>query len=214
MMTTREIIATIYANPCSLMDRSQQTSVYVFGSSFERTTTTDLDADIDFVIVDESLPVVTNVSESQQFEYCLLLIQDHRTPPGYAKLQWVHYDVPQTRSQFNILRSGYRVDTENRLVWCLPEESVLHGPALKTESSVLVASQDLVPAVRCKVWPACASEWLTRTRLYNYPTQDQINKCKDLGFFLVYVGHPNSQEKEYRFHCKKGCWSLTLMLCS
>ena len=204
MRTTKEIIATICANPFSFMDRSQQMPVYIFGSSFEGTTTPGLHADVDFVGVHESLPVVTNVSESQQFEYSLLLIQDHQTPPGYAKLQIVHYGVPRTLSQFNILRSGYRVDTENRLVWCLPDEArppgmVLHGPASTIERSDVAPSRDFVIAVRCKVWPACASEWLTRTRRYNNPTQDQINKCKDLGFFLVYVGHPNSQEKHLQW---------------
>ena len=66
---------------------NEQMSIYTFGSLFERATTTGLDSDVDVVSVHESLPVVTNVSESQQFESCLLLIQDHRTPPGYAKLQ-------------------------------------------------------------------------------------------------------------------------------
>ena len=198
MMTTKEIITTIHADPCSLMDRSQLMSFYVFGSSFEGTTTFGLDADFDFVFVNEYSPVVTNVSESQQFESCFLLIQDHQTPPGYAKLQRLHYGVPQTRSQFNIFRWGTQVDTENRLVLYLPDEfrlpgTVLHGPASTKEGA------DYVPAVRCKVWPACALEWLTRTRRYNYPTQDQINKCKDLGFFLVYVGHPNSQEKHLQW---------------
>ena len=213
VMTTEEIVVTILLNLDFSGDNShrrtasglnQQVSIYTFGSSFEGTTTPDLKFDLDMVIVSEHLPVVTNVSESQQYEECLILLQDHHTPPGYAKLQIVDYGVPQTRSQFSISRSGHRVDIENRLVLCVSDENrvpgtVLHGPAFTLERPASGPSYDFVPAVRCKKWPDCASEWLTRTRRYKYPTRDQVNKCKDLGFFLVYVGHPNSQEKHLQW---------------
>ena len=210
MMTTQENIYSVLVNLPRIDESYRRTSrinlqdsTYVFGSSFEGTRTPGLRSDVDLVYVPESIPVVTNVSQSEQYESCFLLIQDNRTQPGYAKLQWVSFGVPQTRSLFNMLSSDH-VDTENRLLWILPDETrvpgtVLHGPASTIEETDYFRSSDLVPALRCKTWPVCALEWLTRLRRYNYPTQDQINKCKELGFFLVYIGHPYSQEKHLQW---------------
>ena len=209
MMTTQEIVGWICLNLMFSWDRRSasdlnlQFPVYVFGSSFEGTTTPGLKSDLDIIVEHELFPVVTNVSESQQFQQCRMLIQDHHTPPGYAKLQIVFDGVPQTASQFSISRSNHRVDTENRVVLSISDEtrisgSAMHGPAI-TLGNPSQQPHDIVRAVRCKKWPDCASEWLTRTRRYNYPTRDQVNKCKDLGFFLVYVGHPNSQEKHLQW---------------
>ena len=75
-------------------------------------------------------------------------------------------------------------------------------PAKANEPSVFEAlkfycknvASDLVLAVRSLSWPDCASEWLVRERHYNWPSQEQIDKCKTLGCFFVQVGHPKSDE--------------------
>lgn len=108
MVTTGELVSAICTNLIlprdishrrTASDLNQKVSMYVFGSKIEGTTTPGLKPDLDMLTVHEDLLAVTNVSESQQYEKCLILIQDHHTPPGYAKLQIMDYGVPQTGSQ-------------------------------------------------------------------------------------------------------------------
>ena len=62
-----------------------------------------------------------------------------------------------------------------------------------------IMDSDDVRAFRSYTWPDCASEWLLRERHYNWPSQEQIDKCKTLGCFFVQVGHPNSPEKHLQW---------------
>ena len=43
-------------------------------------------SDIDIVIVKEDIPVVTHISDAQQYDTCFLMVQDPDTPAGYVKL--------------------------------------------------------------------------------------------------------------------------------
>ena len=53
--------------------------------------------------------------------------------------------------------------------------------------------------------PECAFKWFGRERHYNWPSQEQIDKCKTLECFFVQVGHPNSDEKHLQ-------WRISLSL--
>lgn len=55
-------------------------------------------------------------------------------------------------------------------------------------------SRDLVLSMMCETWPECASEWLTRERKHGWPSAELIDKCKSMGFLVVPVGHPSSDE--------------------
>ena len=201
VMTTSEIMHSMSKGlKCQGLDCQ---TYYMFGSSFEGTTTHGLESDVDFVYVDEHCPVVTNISEAQHYQDCVLLVQDSITLPGYAKLQRVCYGVLGTGTMFN-KQSGYStcIDAEDRaciyLQIALGPGQVRHGPAI-SEHKILCLASDYVPALRCRSWPACASEWLVRQRHHNWPSQEQIDQCKTLGCFFVSVGHPCSKEKHVQY---------------
>ena len=48
-------------------------------------------------------------------------------------------------------------------------------------------------------------EWFTRKRPYGWPPHEVIEKCQKLGFLVVPVGHPSSQEKDKE-------WRISLSL--
>ena len=76
---------------------------------------------------------------------------------------------------------------------------VVHGPARTIPQTGFNAAVDKVVAFRCRKIPDCASEWFTRQRHYNWPTPEWIDKCKTLGCFFVYVGHPDSEESHLQW---------------
>ena len=195
--------------------RPLDVSYYIFGSLSEGSTTHGLKSDIDIVYIDENVPVLTNIAESHQFEHSCLLIRDSNTPPGYAKLQYVNKGIPLYRTtslDFNI--DSLYIDEGDRFVVTLPPESspvlTKHGPAESSKATKWSLARDFVQAYRCRTWPGCALGWLTRPRLHNWPSQEQINQCKTLGCFFVYVGHPCSSENDLQWRIS---FSLQERLC-
>ena len=178
-------------------------SGYICGSGFEGTTTKGLESDVDLVIVMEYLPVVTDVSDAQFRETSFLMIEDFYTPPGYVKLQLLDDGIPQFRSSENPQADSISYDKEDRIVFICSSDIMndqdIHGPARSTPATETYYAFDYVPAVRCRKIPDCASEWFTRQRRYNWPTTELIDKCKALGCFYVFVGHPDSEEKHLQF---------------
>ena len=199
-MTIREILLSAQI---STLTRCNQLPIYTFGSSFEGTTTPGLKSDIDTVLVLDFYLVVTNLAEAQQHLSCLLLLQDASTPAGYSKLQLVSLGVPMTQSIISLFipSNNLPTDGEDRLLLTLQHFPGLarHGPANTIEGNHNFRANDIVGAVRSCTWPECASEWLVRERHYNWPSREQIDKCKTLGCFFVHVGHPNSAEKHLQW---------------
>ena len=192
-------------------------SSYVFGSQYEGTWFIGMGSDEDIVFVFNKLEVVTN---SQNFpETCLLLVQDDSTPPGYCKLQLVLSGAPVTFHNINspTMLSGIckfeekftsphtiDMDLHGRLLigrlllehgkWSFQRE--FHGPAMQGVGiKGKVFDVDMVPAFQCRCLPKDAMQWFTRKRQFGWPPQEVIEQCKQLGFLVVPVGHPNSKEK-------------------
>ena len=65
-------------------------SSYTCANDFEGTSLTGMNYDLDKVTVMEDFPVVTDISDAQQYNKCLLMVQDPHTPAGYVKLQLVY----------------------------------------------------------------------------------------------------------------------------
>ena len=197
--TTAEILTSVWSS----MFLNTAVSHYCFGSSFEGTTTPGLNSDIDLVHVPEFFPVVTSIADAQQYLNSLLLVQDSYTPAGYCKLQWVIHGVPVTLPQPCMLPSSgpLQGNAEDRFLFSLDPMLGLprHGPAATIKATRSNDALDVVSAVRCHTWPDCAFEWLVRERHYNWPSREQIDKCKTLGCFFVKVGHPDSIEKQLQW---------------
>ena len=71
-----------------------------------------------------------------------------------------------------------------------------HALALTHDETNSSLRLDMVKAFQCSSWPAFCSEWLTRNRSANWPSQKIIDICKDFGCLFVPVGHPISDEQD------------------
>ena len=194
-----EIIHTIAALPGS---------VYIFGSTYEGTSTQDLLPDSDKAAILPHMPVVTDSA------YCpssnsYLLVPD--VQPGYVRLQLVHNgDVQWERVPELELHKYHHlsVDMDNRV--CLIQKtgmeglmlSEMHrkeGPAIHLDAAKGWSSSDTVLALSCTDWPECAREWLSRRRIHGWPSKELIKQCKSLGFIVVSACHPASIDKQFQW---------------
>ena len=197
-------------------------NMYVCGSTYEGTTTPGLQSDYDVVNVLRNLPKVADISDCPVGK-SLALIQDHSTPAAYFKLQLVHNRLPLFEQEsavfghtfFDNLQQQYFAvcsDKNSRLV-CYFNPSVLisqmydgmHGPAMVRNRSYTFSAKDDVTALESSKWPDCASEWLVRQRYFQWPSNDMIKRCKELGCLFVPKGHPFSDEQHLQ-------WRISLSL--
>ena len=201
--TAKEIKHTIGTQPT--------TSVYFFGSSGEGTTIADMNPDLDMVLVDNRLPVITDCSYVPR-EKCLLLVHDNDTQAGYAKLQLVSNRVPLYQNDYGISNAMHfstcselisYADKSKRLVFSFnpTQGTERHGPAIFICDNTGRNTGDIVCAFNLPKLPGCVEEWATRVRNHNWPSADVIDHCKRLGCLFVPVGHPQSDEQhlEWRY---------------
>ena len=192
---TTEILDTITFSPAS---------VYIFGSMYEGTSTEGLLPDIDVAYILPDMPVITDISNCPSSN-SYLLVPDEQ--PGYVRLQLVHNGDVQWGTCPALELHMYHhlaVDINNRV--CLIQNSGLEGltmkemmrkegPAIHRDAIKGISSSDTVFALSSIDWPDCAREWLSRKRIYGWPSKELIKQCKSLGFIVVSTCHPASDEK-------------------
>lgn len=61
-----------------------------------------------------------------------------------------------------------------------------------------LTSGDLVPAIRCPVWPDEAAEWIARERPNGWPSKSLVTRCQKAGCHLVSAAHKFSPQNEFR----------------
>ncbi|KAL3857802.1 hypothetical protein ACJMK2_012437 [Sinanodonta woodiana] len=182
---------------------------HFFGSQSEATTTHGLQSDLDHVL-HLGITAVQDVENWELHENGVLVVNDENTPPGFVKLQSIENDL---QLFVNDLSDGsYRMsDRYGRSVLCNdyfligPNNWERHGPAT-TYCSESTLALDSVLAVKLSAWPDQASQWLTRNRRYNWPSQEVIVLIQQTGALLVPVGHKLSQEQhlEWRISVSYG----------
>ena len=197
---SREILNTIAVAP---------SSVYIFGSAYEGTSTEGLLPDIDVAIILPHMPVITDIAKCPSSNNYLLVPEEQ---PGYVRLQLVHNgDVQWERCPELVLDNYHHlsVDINNRV--CLIQNSGLEGlpaaremlrkegPAIHIDAKNGISSSDTVYALSCTDWPECAREWLSRQRIHGWPSKELIKQCKSLGFIVVSACHPASDEKQLQW---------------
>ena len=195
---SREILDTIATPPWS---------VYVFGSTYEGTSTKGLLPDTDVAIIHSNMPVITDIANCPSSN-SYLFVPDEQ--PGYVRLQLVHNgDVQWERCpELTLMNHHLSVDINNRV--CLVQNSDLEGfkltekhrkegPAIHLDAVKGNTSSDTVFALSCTDWPECAREWLSRTRIHGWPSKELIKQCKYLGFIVVSAFHPASDEKQFQW---------------
>ena len=192
-----EILHTIAVAPSSL---------YVFGSYYEGTSTEGLLPDIDGAIILHDMPVITDIANCPSSNSYLLVPEEQ---PGYVRLQLVHKGgVQWERFQDLELDMCHHlsVDMNNRVCLVQNSEGLIRtgmhrkeGPAVHRDAVKNLSSADTVFALSCTDWPECAQEWLSRKRNHGWPSKELTKKCNSMGFILVSACHPASDEKQFQW---------------
>ena len=170
--------------------------------------------DTDFMYSRISWPDIIPTSKpdhsvSYQAGY-LIATQSNRNNPAYLTLE-----VPPSVTlnsqfrQFTILieeiskgRSWNVVSSELFVEGIHPEGCTRQGPAFTMQDRLI--SHDKVPCLVSPSWPHCASEFLSRTRSYDWPSRKLIDRIKNAGCHVVAIGHPQSDNKEIEWR-----WSFS-----
>ena len=194
---TAEILQTIEVAPSSL---------YIFGSKYEGTSTEGLLSDSDIAVILPHMPVITNIANCPSSS-SYLLVPDEQT--GYVRLQLVHNgDVQWERCPELELHMCHHllVDMNNRVYLVQNLEGLMRtemyrkeGPAIHIDAAKNLLSSDTVVALSCTDWPDCAREWLSRKRIHGWPSKELIKKCNSLGFIVVSACHPASDERQFQW---------------
>ena len=194
-----EILHTIAVAP---------SSVYIFGSKYEGTSTEGLLPDSDVAYILPDMPVITDIANCPSSN-SYLLVPDEQ--PGYVRLQLVHNGDVQLGTCPELKLDKFHhlsVDINNRvcLIQKLGSEGLtltrMHrkeGPAIHMDAVKHRSSSDTVVALACTDWPECAQEWLSRKRIHGWLSKELIKQCKSLGFILVSTSHPASDEKQFEW---------------
>ena len=69
------------------------------------------------------------------------------------------------------------------------------GPSIEIWTPYMDRSQsgtDKVVSLHCSFWPNAASEWISRSRDFAWPSPRDMKTIVDFGFHLVPIGHPHS----------------------
>ena len=199
-----DVLGTIAHQPTFLWN--------TFGSAYEGSTTDDMGSDVDSVLVYQDFTVVQD-SATAPPRKSLLLIQDEITPPGYAKLQPIVNGIPhllRSDPQVVILDDCFKISVDRNKKFILSYDldhvsksitsiNTLHGPAMSADPTRNQLAKDIVFALQCKSLPACAAEWLTRHRRFDWPPSNVLETCKVLGCLFVSIGHPLSEEQHMQW---------------
>ncbi|CAG2243544.1 unnamed protein product [Mytilus edulis] len=181
-----------------------------YGSSCEATVTQsenddDQSHDLDYMVCEEWFSVIEDVAKAEKNKFSLLIVREPETPAGYVKLQLVginkpliSLDWPHVQHLFPNMFHCFKTDTLNRLVLCdfltIPSGRLANRPAY-THEVYNGLYFDAVFSYRGKTWPSMANEWLTRSRLYGWPSHGMIQDLKSLGFFVVKKVIPFQQNR-------------------
>ena len=153
------------------------------------------------------------------FDHCVKIFEivDSHIP-GY-----VHLDLSYRISKNN--DCGKYVITENVDSWSSvlshdpyitagathSDSTGVHGPACMGCVNIWLKDKDtlewdLVPCVRCLVWPTQAYDWPTRHRNYDWPDSATVDRVVSSGCDMVGVAHSRCREDEWM---NKHQWRLS-----
>ena len=68
-----------------------------------------------------------------------------------------------------------------------------------------MSNTDNVPCLAAPSWPHCASDFLIRTRSFDWPSRKLIDRINNAGCHVVAIGHPQSDNKEIEWR-----WSFSV----
>lgn len=165
--------------------------------------------DTDLLYCNEIVPVIEDLSfaENNNSSEYQIVIEHSKSRAGYVTLPvyeggkpWLASTLPLDMEIFPLERG------RNDRLLLIDSVQVMDPPMAKARNNPSLkriyytnSMRDNVGCRRCNTWPTVAREWISRDRLYGWPSKDMIQELKSLGFFIVKKGHPFSHEAEFEW---------------
>ena len=182
----------------------------IFGSDIEGTQTPGMNSDIDIALVNASIEVFTNCSNSGG-KPGVIVVQDETTPPGHVKLQKIYDNKPLQGTHCPLIidkktslpSSLYHLlpDDKGRIAittkpgYMLPIPNVTkHSVAFRQDNKGDDQDFDYVFALHSKVLPDCVTDSLVRKRNSHFLTPKVVDACKSYGCLFVHKEHCQSKD--------------------
>ena len=183
------------------------------GSSYEGMAD-EVCGDMDGMLTMHVWPVVVCEPPSNAPAHGYLMADMNMDQPAFTRLQpclGTNYDsyikdaIVQAPSYAGVLKSYVKCKLfVTRAIAIAGMKMELHGPA-GTGHDPRVGEFDGVFCLSSPSWPPCTSEFLTRPRTHDWPSQSMIEKIHQAGCHLVGVGHPSSDNKDIEWR-----WSFSM----
>jgi len=166
----------------------------------EGTTTPGMGSDIDTLLYDDTVNIMSGWPEWKRGGYNLLMMKHETCSPQHYRLQESRDDrlLPFTQpyDEFSVTdvdgklyRSNEVYQAANALICAVNNlQLVTAGPSASWSDMF-----DFVYAYICKRLPTECDSWFTRPRHRNWPTPEMIQVARELGCFLVPDGHWDSE---------------------
>ena len=213
----------------SLTLNSKNTCIFISQLHFTGSKSEGLElagSDLDYMI-DINNVLDIDVSESvqqlfQSFKSNKFLLEPDDTYPGFSLLKCIFV---AHNFRFSLQSLGSHNDdkyfgSESFLTqWKSMHQSDststnIQGPSLETwakHEDKRTIGTDMVPSIRCQIWPSSAMEWIDRHRQYGWPSLCDINTIVSFGCHLVAVGHHLSPMKSLQWRISFSIAERTLV---
>jgi len=167
---------------------------YHFGSMTEGTTTPGMGSDIDTLICNDDVNIMSGWPEWERGRENLLMVKHVTCSPQHYRLQEARSDLPlpltQSCHEFCVTDHDGKIYRSNTFVGQLWRQENADAPYFHAGPSHSFSEMyDFVFAYRCRTLPAECNSWFTRSRHGNWPTPEILQVARELGCFLIPDGH-------------------------
>ncbi|KAK3092935.1 hypothetical protein FSP39_009093 [Pinctada imbricata] len=165
-------------------------------------------SDDDVMICETDQRVVMTYREATQRGDVLMVPSEYS--PGYCLLLDVKGSHQETCTQIIdekpfLSSSAYK----QFFLRSVGQSAHIHGPCI---SGIFGSAEgDLARCISCSSWPDVATEWLTRNRLYNWPSTEMSHNIVQKGCHVVPVGDPDSPYCNHEWRISFSVAERTLM---
>ncbi|XP_052785876.1 uncharacterized protein LOC128221341 isoform X2 [Mya arenaria] len=169
------------------------TTSFHFGSQSEGSTTLGMNSDIDLLMCDNEINIMSDWLDWEAGMKNFLMVKEESTPPQHYWLQWIRHDSPEPvryNGQENCLpHIDGRAFVSNKLWHDLGKRVYGNDFRCSGPSMSNCEEWDFVQAYKCKVLPPEVDQWFHRPRRGHWPTPEMMQAARECSCFLVPDGH-------------------------
>ena len=193
---------------------------YHFGSMTEGTTTPAMGSDVDTLVCDDSVNILSGWPDWKRGKQNLLMVKHATCSPQHYRLQDIRADLPlpltQPIDEFSVISQDgliYRnnLQFKNITRYIATENNMPYFHAGPSHS--VHEMYDFVPAYRCRKLPTECDSWFNRARPGKWPTTEMLQDARDLGCFLLPDGHCYSEYRALEWRVSPSLIERHLMFC-